>query len=705
MRVQAAAILLLLIASPCTRIPEMDMPKFVAMNLAGHPDDEDGATMHYLRHARNVAVHSVIFTRGEGGQNEIGPELYEALGAIRSRETEAAARHLGTQVHYLNFDDFGYSKTAAETFARWGGKDSVLAELVYMIRLLKPDVIFTNHDTVTTGPLRQHGHHQVVGITAYHAVQIAADSTYRPEQLREVGVDLWQPARLFIRQRFGRGGPSDVRVPVGDIRLETGESYAAAAADAIGFHASQGMEQFAARIRQLDSTHFFTLWSSDPDSLPLASLFHGLRPSADRTFDVPYLIDSGRSNHGSFVVDDSLAVPGQELTLSWDVLPTEGLRWEFSGVLDTTLWLREPQITLTVPVDVTPTRPAKVFQYTRRKNHPPIVYAAYYGTSRQPVVAGYLPVEIAPPLHIESGASSVRLRPGVNDVGVQVRVYDPNIQNVAIEASIMSNGRKLSENLLEMAIGGRGVTTGTIPLFMSDVLPGTDYAIILDAGTSQERLQGRAFDAVVAPGLRVGLISSYDDTLEEALRELGVDYVMLDLAKHSLDGLHTVVIDIRGYLVRNDLQAYNEMLLDWVHRGGHLVVNYHKTREWNEEEWAPFPLALGRVRVTEEDAVVTVKDSAHSLMTWPNMLGPDVWDGWIQERGLYFPQEWDDRYEELFCMADTGEPDHCGSTLVASVGNGTYLYTALAWYRQLGNHHAGAYAAFANFISHPLASE
>ena len=200
----------------------------------------------------------------------------------------------------------------------------------------------------------------------------------------------------------------------------------------------------------------------------------------------------------------------------------------------------------------------------------------------------------------------------------------------------------------------------------------------------------------------MGLIASYDDTLEEALRELGVDYEMVDFSDGQLDDLHTVVVDIRGYLVREDLQSHNSELLDWVRSGGHLIVNYHKTFEWNDKGWAPFRLELGRARVSEEDAAVEVMNPAHTLLTWPNAIGPEVWDHWIQERGLYFPSEWDGRYEELFCMSDTNEPPHCGSTLLASVGEGTYLYTALAWYRQLGNHHAGGFSMFANMVSYPM---
>ena len=148
------------VAPPPASSPYPETAPLVVMNLAGHPDDEDGRTLTYYRRAKNAIAYSVIYTRGEGGQNEIGPELYEELGAIRTTETERAARILGTQTYYLNFNDFGYSKTARETFDLWGGEDLVTSRLVYLIRKLKPDVLFTNHDTLTPGPRRQHGQHQ-----------------------------------------------------------------------------------------------------------------------------------------------------------------------------------------------------------------------------------------------------------------------------------------------------------------------------------------------------------------------------------------------------------------------------------------------------------------------------------------------------------------------------------------------------------------
>ena len=160
----------------------------VIMNISAHPDDEDGAALAYYRMKYGVKTYSLLFTRGEGGQNEKGPQLYEELGVLRSAETEAAGSILGTRVRFLNFMDFGYSKTATEAFRIWGGQMEALRRLVYVIRRYKPDILFTNHNTIDG-----HGHHQAVAITAIGAFDAAADSTLFPEQLREPGLTLWQP--------------------------------------------------------------------------------------------------------------------------------------------------------------------------------------------------------------------------------------------------------------------------------------------------------------------------------------------------------------------------------------------------------------------------------------------------------------------------------------------------------------------------------
>jgi len=176
-----------------------------------------------------------------------------------------------------------------------------------------------------------------------------------------------------------------------------------------------------------------------------------------------------------------------------------------------------------------------------------------------------------------------------------------------------------------------------------------------------------------------------------------------ELRTGNLNVFDTILVDIRAYLVRKDLRESNHRLLAYVNEGGHLVVFYHKSFDWNGHQppYAPYPLELSRLRVTDENAKVTLLEPDHPLFNRPNKIGPGDWDGWVQERGLYFPGTYDRRYQELVSMSDPGEPALRSAILWADVGKGTYVYTSLVFYRQLRALVPGAYRLFANLISYP----
>jgi LmbE family N-acetylglucosaminyl deacetylase len=230
-----------------------DTSHFVVMCLAAHPDDEDGATLAYYKDMYGAKTYSVFFTRGEGGQNEIGPELYKELAIIRTHETENASAIVGSHPYFLNFPDFGYSKTATETYQKWGGHDEVLRRLVYAIRTLKPDVIISNHNVMPEGG-ENHGNHQVAALTALEAFSAAADPTFHPEQFKEPGVTPWQVKKLFFREwdqnvpskkssksGFGYSSLPDLYVPIGKIDPLRGKRFNEIANESLKEHKTQGM--------------------------------------------------------------------------------------------------------------------------------------------------------------------------------------------------------------------------------------------------------------------------------------------------------------------------------------------------------------------------------------------------------------------------------------------------------------------------------
>lgn len=742
-------LLALLLAAPALAQGIDEPAPRVVMNLAAHPDDEDGLTLAHYRHAEDAVAYSVIYTRGEGGQNEIGPDLYERLGAIRTAETEAAARILGTQVRFLNFYDFGYSKFAAEAFDEWGGRDSVTARLVYLVRKLKPDVLFTNHDTVTVGNT-QHGQHQAVGLSAYDAFALAADPAFHPEQLAEPGVDLWQPKRLFLRLRSGRD-TADVRVPVGTAVGTAGAARSGSdiATEAVAEHRSQGFDTFAPRFHA--DTTYFALLRAAPGVPPLSpgatDLAEGLPPNPHAAdAGLAYLIDSGRIASTlpaavRLVPARSVALPGAAVPVFWteDITFFDGpepaaVELVFSGAVDTVVTVPPglapgaPLAVLRIPPDAAPTLPKETRQYDRMLSTPPVQVAVRVPGDEDGIYyAAHLPLEIAPPLTFDVAEAvglpsrealpRVLLRPGANRLTVEGRRYEPGLAAVPLRAEVVLGDRSIA--VAEQTVTLDDEWREEVGLALPDTLaPGT-YSVYVTAGDVTREIEGVVLPEIRVPrGLRVGIVTSYDDATERALRTMGATVVPLDsaaLARADFDGLHTVVVDIRAYLVRSDLRRFNQNLLDWVEGGGHLVVTYQKTFEWNPsyddpfvegrknpDHFAPYPLLLGRDRVTYEDAPVTLLEPDHVLFREPNAITESDWDGWVQERGLYFPSGYDSRFTELVAMHDPGEDPLPSSTLLARVGDGTYLYTALGWYRQLAAYNPGAFRLFANLVSLPL---
>lgn len=212
-----------------------------------------------------------------------------------------------------------------------------------------------------------------------------------------------------------------------------------------------------------------------------------------------------------------------------------------------------------------------------------------------------------------------------------------------------------------------------------------------------------AFPVATVAGLRIGYIEGAGDAGIGALRQLGYTVTPIEaerLTRGDLSVFDVIVAGIRAWEVRPDLVASNRRLLDWVRAGGTLIVQYNR-QAYVEAGHAPYPLEMARSadRVTDETATVRLLDPSHPLLSRPNRIGAPDFEGWVQERGLYFMREWDERYTPLLEMNDPGEPPRQGSLLVAKYGEGTYIYVALSLFRQLPEGVPGAYRLLANLVA------
>ncbi|MGA9364294.1 MAG: PIG-L family deacetylase [Bacteroidota bacterium] len=771
----------LLIVRPVLAQPNVELSQLsldlsnvsVLLALSAHPDDEDGATLAYYRMKYGVKTYSVFFTRGEGGQNEIGPELYKDLGVIRTHETEEAASVLGSEVYFLNFIDFGFSKTATETFKEWGGRRTVLERLVYIIRKLKPDVIITNHNTIDG-----HGNHQVVAITATEAFDAAADPTFAPEQLREDGVDLWQPKKLFWRSWTATREPVDVVNAVGERDTLRHQSYQEMALSALSMHKSQGMDRFAL-MRMLSpsaKTYYRLIRSSSRFSNDSTNLFGGIEPLRDDPALagvgeelhnlVPSVLPTDESEREHFLdqvhatledssmmlyrhveatmesnscsrsvsplrcrtvgiwdqalqrlvgsvlglsihpeVSDSIVVPGERFSVKiGDVSPT-GWDHRMSFNIDAPQgWFVEKngdEFTLGVPLSATPTVPlAEGLYRTYRSSSPLKIEVTFTDISRFSIGVP-VTISIAPQQTLTVEPKACRYKERGNEFQFTVHNYFNNKTAGRIGLDLPKGWTSTSADFIIDKEDGDA--TGKLTVYPDQNSPDGDYRIVMHAHGATDTVTVRKFGVQVAQDLTVGVIKSYDNTIESALQELGTKFKLLDEKdlQSDLQNYASVIVDIRAYLVRNDLKRNNARLLEYVKNGGNLIVMYQKDFEW-KSEYAPYPLKISRLRVVDETAPIRVLVPDHPLFSFPNKISTSDWDGWVQERGLYFPTEYSKDYLELLSCNDPDEKPLTGGYLVAHYGKGTYIYTSYVWYRQWKEAHPGALRNLANMICLPL---
>lgn len=762
---------------------------WTVMCVAAHPDDEDGSTLTVLRRKYGVHTVSLFSTFGEGGQNAIGPELYEDLGVIRARETMAASDVQGSQPYFLGFRDFGFSKSAEETFRAWG-QTELLRRMVLYIRRLRPDVIITNHDT-TSG----HGHHQATGRMILEAFFDAANPAKFPEQLTKVST--WQTKRLFVRNRgqqetaTGKEGPLQVvTIDPNEMDPVRGLTYAQQALSGLQKHASQGpwpktVPAGGARVVRYNLVKEVTSAPRLPndaktalDGLQLpepvaarlvAPTIEGkpLTGFLDRRLELLVALLNGK-RRGAFTapkevvdtdphrfklmarrLDNALAaaagasvaiastgsalVPGEPARLNATMtnagvaeIVVKQVKFKGLGVeqrLDAAEKMlpgteTSAAINVTVPKNTAFSVPSSEHLYDGRLFGEPLATEAELSMegvsfvvtneTRRDVAPAVEIVAVEPSPYVTTPATSQKPL----DFTIRLKNHLPSEFRglVRVQGQSLETGREIQirPNATEVA---NLVVRTALPL---SAKVHSNVAITVDLPIPKDPISKREVplvyaEAIVVSGRKVGYIPSYDETLKRSLAALAVDAKELtvdDVAKADLSGFHTIIIDNRGYQAHPELVANNNRLLKFVEDGGTLLVFYHRTNEWNPDErrsrpqLAPYPIVIDNDRVTQENAPVWFLQPRHPLLNFPNRITQKDFANWIQERGLYFPKQWDPKYTAVLQTHDKGEPPLRGGLLVAPYGRGNYIYTSFVWYRQLRAGLPGGYRMFANLISY-----
>ena len=782
--------------------------------VAAHPDDENTHVITYLARGRGYRTAYLSLTRGDGGQNLLGPQLGEALGVARTQELLVARRLDGGQQYFSRARDFGYSKDYRETLRIWG-EEAVLADVVRVIRVFRPDVVVTRFSPM---PAETHGHHTASAVLAVEAFKRAGDPRAFPEQLGALAP--WQPKRILHNRGGPLGvaaavpdGPGVVRLDVSGIDSVLGESFASIAARSRGMHKTQGFgmdgmegpreapaetrtEGFLPLGGEL-ATHDLldgidTTWSRVAGGAEIGRLTHeaivrfnpaapeasvpallAIRRSLSRLPTEPLVSDKRRqldrilqaclSLEVDTVVDRGEVVPGETVRMRhiasaarpsvpvrWVAMRYAGVRRPFTKALELRpgrSYVREAsQI---VPRTVPPTQPywlrhegtTGLFQVDDasligRPENPPVLPVEYlFEVGGQTLVVSGEPMAEAEP-----GATTRRRLEVVPPVSLRftspVELFAPGVARPLTVEVTTARARRVGVVRLE-APSGWIIAPASQPFRLSasaerahvtftvtpPAVPATASlaaSVEIDGVRfNQQRIEVRydhiPFQLLHPPALvravsldlairgrHLGYVPGAGDEVARALVRMGYTVTLLtedDLTEEKLRRLDAVVIGIRAFNIRAALAARRPALFAYVEAGGTLIAQYNLARGLAEDWLAPFKLRISRHRVTDEHAAVAVLAPEHPALTTPNRITDLDFKDWVQERGLYFAEQWDDRFTPLLATGDPGEAPLQGGLLVARHGQGHFVYTSLAWFRQLPEGVPGAYRLFANLVS------
>jgi hypothetical protein len=210
-------------------------------------------------------------------------------------------------------------------------------------------------------------------------------------------------------------------------------------------------------------------------------------------------------------------------------------------------------------------------------------------------------------------------------------------------------------------------------------------------------------DVQVPHDLKIGYIMGAGDDIPTVLQQLGMNVTLISpeqLASEDLSGYGTIVLGIRAYDTQKEVAENNKKLLDFVAAGGTLVVQYNSgVADFNSGHFTPYPAELSRARVSVEEAPVDILAPQDEVFHYPNTITARDFDGWVQERGLYFMDKWDDHFKPLLACHDPGEEPQKGGLLQAQYGKGVYIYTGYAFFRQLPAGVPGAVRLYVNLLS------
>jgi LmbE family N-acetylglucosaminyl deacetylase len=787
-----------------------------AFYIAAHPDDENTRMISLLANQYKANVYYLSCTRGDGGQNLIGPEIEDLLGVIRTNELLAARGVDGGNQLFTRANDFGYSKNTAETQKIWN-RQEVLSDIVWQIRNYKPDIIinrFNNDPNSDT-----HGHHTTSAILSTEAFDLTNKKDAFPEQLKLV--EPWQAKRLYFNTFWWFYGSEEafnkldkskmVTIDAGPYFPWLGKSNGEIASESRSMHKCQGMGAAGNRgssneyldllkgepitshdnpfagidiswnrvkggavliplitdvdkkfqydnpaasipklnkiyqmIQGLPDTYWKKIKSEEIKNIiqQCAGLFieassanHAVAPGENNTFTAE-LINRSKAN---VVLKSVKFVPLENADTVAEVILQNNKDWKFSRTvkmpkdIPTTghYWLNQTrtQGMYIVPdqklrgLPLTPRSCKAVFvmniegtEYTVEKD---IVYK-WVDPAKTEI---YRPFEIIAPAFVNLDSKvyvyadespkkvTVIVKSGVDKLSGDVSLTLPKewrSEPLSLPVQIKSKGYEQGYSFLvyppkdasegdikaKIVIDGKAYENETV-VINYDHIP---YQLVQRPGIS------KLLKLNIQKGPdKIAYINGAGDEVANCLEQIGYHVTVIadkDINADALSRYDAVIMGIRAYNTVDRLKNVQPVLMDYVQRGGNLIVQYNTNSRMVTQDIGPYPLKLSRERVSQENAEMRFLLPEHVILNSPNKITAKDFEHWVQERGLYYPSEWDKKqYDAVLSSNDEGEPARDGGLLVAKYGDGNFVYTSLSFFRELPSGVSGAYRLFANMLA------
>ncbi|NNM23901.1 MAG: PIG-L family deacetylase [Flavobacteriaceae bacterium] len=785
------------------------------MYIAAHPDDENTRLISYLSNDIKARTAYLSMTRGDGGQNLVGPEIRELLGVIRTQELLAARNIDGGYQLFTRANDFGYSKHPDETLALWN-KDAITSDVVRAIRKFKPDIIVNrfNH----RNPGTTHGHHTSSAMLSVEAFDLVGNETNYPETAATYGT--WQPKRLYFntswwfygsRENFEKADKTNIiEVETGGYYPVLGLSNGEIAAMSRSMHKSQGFGSSGSRGSQTEYLEFLkgdattnksnlfegidTSWSrvkggqaigailkkaelnfdfTDPsaivpDLLEAYKLIEQLDDDHWRTVkteEIKNLIlncsglflevvasKQSTSPQGNLIVTAEVvnrsAVPMKLNSISSSVIqfPAQLLatplqnneKLNFTSTentfnatnYSTPYWLKEkgslglykvsdpemiglPEIPLPFPVTFNMSIMGNEIHFSKNiiyKFTDPVKGEVYRPFEVLPEVTASIPDKVLIFSNENARSIPVVVKAGRENITGTVTLEHPKGWIVSPAQHTFSLGQEGSTQTVIFNVKPpKDQSEGYLkPLlqvgdrFHNKELITIDYEHIPFQSVLVNSQAKVARIPIEKRGENIGYIEGAGDAIPESLRQIGYQVTVIEpgeISANNLKRFDAIVVGIRAYNTVPELEFKQTELNKYVNNGGTLLLQYNTNRRLVTDDLAPFPLKLSRDRVTDEFSTVTILAPKHPVLNKPNKITMNDFEGWVQERGLYFPNEWSEEFTPILGMKDNDEPETKGSLLVAQYGKGHYVYTGISFFRELPAGVSGAYRLFANLLS------